>query len=131
MSEIPDTKIVLVNQMLDTLEKVRQTIANGITVEFEETYEPPTEIGVSYSGDALIELIGAYAIAPKIMVLAWVKHWNFPEQAVDELWNKLCERLYEELNERVPDLRWFNLEVDFLDSIEDLEKVAFISQKFP
>lgn len=50
---------------------------------------------------------------------------------MEELWNKLCERLYEELNKRIPDLRWFNLEVHFLDSIEDLEKAAFLSQAFP
>jgi hypothetical protein len=54
-----------------------------------------------------------------------------PEEAMEELWNKLCERLYEELNKRIPDLRWFNLEVHFLDSIEDLEKAAFLSQAFP
>jgi hypothetical protein len=131
MNEIPDAKIVLESQMLDALAKVRQTIANDMTVKFEETYEPPTEIGVSYGGEALVELIGAYAKASKITLLAWVKQWDFPEQAPEEFWNRLTERLYEELTKRIPDLKWSSLEVHFLDSIEDLEKCAFLSQDFP
>jgi hypothetical protein len=131
MNEIPDAEIVIVNQMLDALAKVRETIANGMTVKFEETYEPPTEIGVSYWGQALVELIGAYARASKIMLLAWVKQWDFPEQASEEFWTRIAERLYKELTSSVPDLKWFNLEIRLLDSIEDLEKAAFLRHEFP
>lgn len=131
MNEIPDAKIILEAQTLDALVKIRQTIADDMTVKFEETYEPPTEIGVSYSGEALVELIGAYAEASKITLLAWVKQWDFPEQALEEFWNRLTERLYEELTKRIPDLKWSSLEIHFLDSIECLEKSAFLSQDFP
>lgn len=37
----------------------------------------------------------------------------------------------DELTNRVPDLKWLSLEVHFLDSKEDLEKAAFLSQDFP
>jgi hypothetical protein len=129
MNEIPDAEIILEGQTLDVLAKVRKTIADDMTVKFEETYEPP--IGVSYWGEALVELIGAYAKGPKIVVLTWVKHWVFPEQAMEELWNRLAERLHDELSNRIPDLKWSRLEIHFLDSIEDLEKAAFLSQDFP
>lgn len=119
MNEIPDAQIILEGETLDALAKVRQTIANDMTVKFEETYEPPTEIGVSYWGEALVELIGAYVKGSKITLLAWVRHWDFPEQALEEFWNRLTERLYEELTKRIPDLKWSSLEVHFLDSIEE------------
>jgi hypothetical protein len=131
MNEIPDAKIVLESQMLDALAKVRQTIATGVTLEFEENFEPPHDTGVSYWGEALAELIGAYVNGARIALLVWVKRWDFPEPVVEELWNQLCQRLYEELASRIPDLKWFNLEIHFLDSIEDLEKAAFLSQDFP
>jgi hypothetical protein len=43
INEIPDTKIILEAKTLRILVKVRQTIANGTPLKFEETYEPPTE----------------------------------------------------------------------------------------
>jgi ribosomal protein L29 len=131
MNEIPDAEIILEGQTLDVLAKVRQTIANDMTVKFEETYEPPHESNVSYWGEAFVELIGTYTKGPKIVVLAWVEHWDFAEQAAEDLWNKLTERLYEELTNRIPDLKWYLLEIRLLDSTEGLEKAAFLSQDFP
>jgi len=131
MIEIPDAKTIVESQLLETLAKVRQTIATGVTLEFEETYESPHDTGVSYWAEALAELIAAYVKGAGIALLVWVKRWDFPEQAMEELWNKLTERLYEELTNRIPDLKWFSLEIHFLDSIEHLEKAAFLSEDFP
>jgi hypothetical protein len=131
MNEIPDAEIILEGQTLDALAKVRQTIANDMTVKFEEIYECPNEIGVSYWGQALAELIGAYVKTSKITLLAWGKRCNFPGQAFQEFWDKLTERIYEELTNRVPDLKWSSLEIHFLDSIGNLEKAAFLTQDFP
>ena len=131
MIEIPDAKTIVESQLLQTLAKVRQSVAAGVTLEFEGTYEPPDDTGVSYWGEALVEFIAAYLKGTKIAVLVWVKRWDFPEQAMEELWNQLCQRLYEKLTSRIPDLKWFNLEIRLLDSIEPLEKAAFLSQDFP
>jgi hypothetical protein len=73
MNEMPDAKIVLESQMLDALAKVRQTIATGVTLEFEENFEPPHDTGVSYWGEALVELIGAYVNGARIALLVWVR----------------------------------------------------------
>jgi len=78
-----------------------------------------------------VELIGAYVKGQKIAVLAWVKHWVFPEHAEEEFWSRLIERLYAQLTSRIPDLKWVNLEIYFLDAMEPLEKAAFLSQDFP
>jgi hypothetical protein len=131
MIEIPDAKTIVESQLLETLAKVRQTVATGVTVEFGETYEPPLDTGVSYWGEALVELIGAYAKGPKIALLVWVKHWDFHERAMEEFWNMLSQRLYDELTDRIPDLKWSSLEIHFLDSIEPLEKAAILSEDFP
>jgi hypothetical protein len=82
-------------------------------------------------GEALVELIGAYAKGPEIALIVWVKHWDFHERAMEEFWNMLGQRLYEELTDRIPDLKWSSLEVHFLDSMEHLEKAAFLSEDFP
>jgi len=131
MTKIPDAKIIVEKQVAEALAKVRQTISNGLEIKFEETYEPPHESRVSYWGKAQLELIGAYAKDGKIAVLVWVKHWNFPERVKEEFWNRLCQRVHDELVKRIPDLKWFTLKAYFFDSLEDLEKAAFQGGEFP
>ncbi|MCJ7457240.1 hypothetical protein MUP07_10960 [Candidatus Bathyarchaeota archaeon] len=131
MNEIPDTKIVLESQLLDALAKVRQKIATGVTLEFEENFEPPHDTGVSYWGEALAELIGAYVNGARIALLVWVKRWDFHENALEEFWNLLSQRVYEALTHSIPDLKWSSLEIHLLDSIEDFERAAFSSRTFP
>jgi hypothetical protein len=131
MNEIPEAKIVVEGQVIETLAKIRQALVSGLTMKFEETYEPQLDPGVSYTGEALVEFIGAYAKGPKIALLVWVKHWDFHERAMEQFWNMLSQRLYQELIKRIPDLKWSSLEVHFLDSIEHLEKAAFLSEDFP
>jgi len=131
MDEIQEAKIVVEEQVLETLAKIRQALVSGLTVKFEEAYEPQLDPGVSYWGEALVELIGAYVKGPKIALLVWVKHWDFHERAMEEFWSLLSQRLYEELTNRIPDLKWSSLEIHFLDSIEPLEKAAFLSEDFP
>jgi len=125
MHEIPDAKKAVENQVSEALAKVRQAISSSLVVSFEQMYEPKGETGVSYWGEALVELIGAYAKDEKITVLTWVRHWSLPEQAMEEFWGRLTERVYEELVKRIPDLKWASLQAYFFDSLEDLEKAAF------
>jgi hypothetical protein len=124
MDENPDGKRVIENQVAEALTKVRQAIAERVTIQFETSYEPP-ETGASFWGKAEIELIGAYAKDGTIVVLSWVKDWQFPEQAMEEFWNMLGQRVQEDLVKKIPDLKWFSLEAYFFDSLEDLEQAAF------
>jgi hypothetical protein len=125
MSEIPDTQAFLEAQMSEALSRVRHEIANGLTVKFEETYEPPDESNVSYGGRALVELVGAYVREGSIVMLAWIKDRNFPDQVIDEFSKMLWQRVRGELAKRIPDLKWMHLEGCFFDSVEDLERGAF------
>lgn len=125
MSKIPDTQAILEAQMSEALSRVRHEIANGLTVKFEETYEPPDESNVSYSGRALVELVGAYARESSIVILAWIKDRDFPDQVIDEFSKMLWQRVQRELAKRIPDLKWMHLEGCFFDSVEDLERGAF------
>jgi len=131
MIEIPDAKTIVESQLLETLAEVKQQIASGMTVGFKEAYVSPLDRDISYPGEAVVRLFGAYPKVTKIAVLAWVTHLDFPKEVMEELSNKLVQRLYEELNNRIPDLKWVNLEIRFFDSVECLEKAAFLSQEFP
>jgi hypothetical protein len=122
MIEIPDAKTIVESQLLETLADVRQQIASGMNVDFKEPYVSLPDRDVSYPGEAVVQLLGAYPKVTKIAVLAWVTHLDFPEEAMEELSNKLAQRLCEELNNRIPDLKWFNVEIHLLDSIEDREE---------
>jgi hypothetical protein len=125
-----EIEIIKPEDVLSPTGRVSQ-VATGVTLEFEENFEPPHDTGVSYWGEALAELIGAYVRGQRIAVPAWVKHWDFPEHALEEFWNRLIEKLYEELTSRIPDLKWFNLEIYFLDTMDPVERAAFLSQDFP
>ena len=125
MSEIPDTQTILEAQMSEALSRVRHEIANGLTVKFEETYEPPDESNASYEGRALVELVGAYVREGSIVMLAWIKDRDFPDQVIDEFSKMLWQRVRGELAKRIPDLKWMHLEGCFFDSVEDLERGAF------
>jgi hypothetical protein len=111
--------------MIEALSEVRHEIANGFEVRFEETYEPPHESNVSYWGRALVELVGAYAREGSIVLLAWVKDRDFPDQVVDEFSKMLWQRILVELVKRIPDIKWVRLEGCFFDSVEDLKGGAF------
>jgi hypothetical protein len=124
MDQIPDAKILVENQITDTLAKIRQAISSGLIIEFEETYEPPHETVVSYWGKALLELIGAYAKDGKIGLIVWVKDLKVHGKVVEEFWGKLSQKVYEELIGRIPDLKWASLEAYLFDSLDDLEKAA-------
>lgn len=67
--EIPDARTIVESQLLETLAEVKQQIASGMTVDFKETYEPPPDGDVSYSGEAFVELLGAQTIEPDILAL--------------------------------------------------------------
>jgi hypothetical protein len=125
MNEVPDAKIVVENQIAEALIKVRQAIANGVLIHFEQTYEPELERGVSYWGKAELELIGAYAKDGTIAVLASVKECDFPERVTEEFWKMLWQRVRDELVKKIPDLKWFSLEAYFFESLEELEGAAF------
>jgi len=122
MDEIPDAKKVVENQVSEALSRVRQIIISESLIDFEKIHEP--EEGVSYWGTAVLELIGAYAKDGKIAVLVWVKESDFPDQVVEEFWNMLRQKVYDELTKKVPDLRFFALEAYFFDSLRDLEEAA-------
>jgi len=124
MDEIPDAKRIVENQIADALAKVRQSISSSTLINFEETYEPPNERGVLYWGKAVLEFIGAYAKDGQIAVLVWVRESEFPDQVIEEFWNMLSQRVYEELIKKVPDLKFFTLEAYFFDSLRDLEEAA-------
>jgi len=124
MDEIPDAKNIVENQVAEALVKVRQAIASGVLIHFEQTYEPELERGVSYWGEAELELIGAYAKDGKIAVLVWVKESDFPDQVVEEFWSMLWQKVYDELIKKVPDLKFFTLEAYFFDSLRHLEEAA-------
>ena len=125
MSEIPGSRVIIDRQMSEALGTVRHAIADGITVEFEETYVPPDESGVSYWGRATVELVGAYLKDDAVAVLALAMDRRFPDQLMKEFCEMLGRRVREELVRRIPDLKWINLEGRFFDSPEELERNAF------
>lgn len=59
MIEIPDAKTIVESQVLETLAEVKHQIASGMTVDFKETYELPPDRDIAYSGEALVQLLGA------------------------------------------------------------------------
>jgi len=124
MDEMPDAKSLIENQIAEALVKIRQTIAEGALIHFEQTYEPQHEQGVSYWGEAELELIGAYAKDRTIAVLVSVKDCEFPERVMEEFWKMLSQRVYDELVKRIPDLRYVALEAYFYESLSDLEEAA-------
>jgi hypothetical protein len=61
LAEIPTTPTIVESQMGEALTRVRRAISDGLVIKFGEDYSDPDEPGVSYWGDAVLELIGAYA----------------------------------------------------------------------
>ena len=54
MIEIPDAKAIVESQLLEILDEVKHLIESGI--DFKDTYEPPPDRDVSYSGEASVQL---------------------------------------------------------------------------
>jgi hypothetical protein len=116
MAEQPESHIIAESQLNDALTKFRERIVSGLMSRFEGT------LGDRY-GEISAEIVSAYRRGNMIVANAVIGALNLQdEDAMGDFCRVLCDKVYDDIYNELPDLRWVPIEVLFFQSTKDIEE---------